>query len=112
MLIWILLAALLAFLAVVCLRAAAFRPKASPWGEGDACPVDGDAAVDHLASMVRIPTVSNADVSKVDEAQFDAFRALLARLYPRVHANLTLTRTDRTELLYHWKGKAPIPPPC
>ena len=71
-----------AFLLLLVVRAAAFRPAQARASHAPVpCEVDQEAAVDHLAQMVRIPTVSNADPARFDEAQFAAFRALLPKLY-------------------------------
>ena len=70
-----------AFLLLLVVRAAAFRPAQARASHAPVpCEVDQEAAVDHLAQMVRIPTVSNADPARFDEAQFAAFRALLPKL--------------------------------
>ena len=60
--------------------------------------------------MVRIPTVSNADPARFDEAQFAAFRALLPKLYPNVFAVCGCEQLDHTELLLHWPGKSSAAP--
>ncbi len=100
-----------AFLALLMLRAAAFRPKAEgAQTAADPCPVNGAAAVEHLARMVRIPTVSNADPAQFDEAQFAAFRALLPELYPKVFAACSCEQLDHTELLLRWPGKSSAAP--
>ena len=102
----VILVVILLFIALLALRAAAFRPKETAQTAAAPCPVDGDAAVEHLAQMVRIPTVSNADPAKFDEAQFAAFRDLLPRLYPKVFAACSCEQLDHTELLLRWPGKS------
>ena len=72
-----------AFLLLLVVRAAAFRPAQAGASHAPVpCEVDQEAAVDHLAQMVRIPTVSNADPARFDEAQFAAFRALCRSSIP------------------------------
>ena len=107
----VVLLVLLAFFVLLALRAAAFRPKEEK-GKAPAapCPVDGEAAVAHLAEMVRIPTVSSPDPAQFDEAQFSAFRALLPKLYPKVFAACSCEQLDHTELLLHWPGKSSAAP--
>ena len=100
-----------AFLVLLALRAAAFRPNAEDGAKAAApCPVDGAAAVEHLARMVRIPTVSNPDPAQFDEAQFAAFRALLPELYPKVFAACSCELLDHTELLLRWPGRSDAAP--
>lgn len=104
------LAALLALLAVLLLRAAAFRPQAEEPPAPDDVPVDGTRAAESLAEMVRCKTVSNLDHALEDEAEFEKFRALLRTRYPNLHARCELRRVGRCGLLYRWAGKLPDAP--
>lgn len=65
----------------------------------------GDSVVGHLATAIQFRTVSNADVTLIDSAQFEKFIAFLAKTYPLVHAQLQLERANQYALLYTWKGK-------
>lgn len=103
---WIILAAVAVFAAVLLCRAAAFTPKDEVRPDETPCAVNGEQAVEHLSQMVQVPTVSNADPAKFDEAQFAAFRALLRRLYPKVFETCTYEELDHTELFFTWKGAA------
>lgn len=60
-------------------------------------------AVENLAALIRIPTVSDRDPSRVDAAAFVEFGRELARRYPLLHE---LERTSIAEhgLLVHWPG--------
>lgn len=107
---WIILALIVVFFAVLLCRAAAFKPKQQVAVDTAPCAVDAEKAVDHLAQMVQVPTVSNADASKFDEAQFTKFRALLRALYPNVFKTCTYEELDHTELLFHWKGESSAAP--
>lgn len=60
-------------------------------------------AADRLAELIACRTVSAPD--ERDEAQFVAFRETFARLYPRLHAELELTRFDGGSLLFRWPGR-------
>lgn len=107
---WIILGAAVLFLAVLMVRAALFcAPKAveepvSPQ------PVDAGAAQEHLAQMIRIPTVSNADWNLVDEEKFEEFRTLLRQLYPRVHESCPPRRCGPSGILFCWKGRSSAEP--
>ncbi|HXR44012.1 MAG TPA: M20/M25/M40 family metallo-hydrolase, partial [Pseudolysinimonas sp.] len=68
---------------------------------------DGDAALERLRTLLRIPTVSRDDGSE-DRAAFQEFRAALRQLYPRVFATLELeTVADGLGLLLRWPGRQP-----
>lgn len=108
---WIILALAVAFAAVLCIRAARAgvgpQPKASGTPAASVA-IDAATAVDHLAQMVRIPTVSSYDEATVDAAQFAAFRQLLHTLYPGVYAcceDLS-ERCGEKSILLRWKGKS------
>ncbi|MBS0023118.1 M20/M25/M40 family metallo-hydrolase [Microbacterium paraoxydans] len=58
---------------------------------------------ERLARMIRVPTVS-AELEERGLAPFDEFAALIAELYPRTHAELTLERHTDLGLLFHWAG--------
>lgn len=106
---WILLAAALIFAAVLIVRAASCKPVEPDYGPDVEVKVQADAA-DHLAQLVRIPTVSNYDESKVDFAQFERFRQTLAQLYPRVRETCPPVLCGNTGLLFHWKGSSDSEP--
>ena len=63
------------------------------------------AAVERLAAMVRIPTVSDRDPAGVDTAAFDRLLATMAEQWPLVHG-LEVTRVGGHGLLIHWPGQA------
>lgn len=107
---WIILAAVLALGAVLCVRAARFVPPAQADDAPAECRVDGAGAAQRLARLVRIPTVSSYDETAFDEAVFEAFRAELRALYPRVHATCGLRRVGHTGMLFCWRGKSSAEP--
>lgn len=107
---WLILAALLALIAVLLVRAARFRAPDAARETPAPLAVDGAQAVEHLAQLVRIPTVSNADETKFDEAVFEQFREKLRELYPRVHAACAPQRIGHTGLLFRWKGRSDAAP--
>ncbi len=61
--------------------------------------------VEHLQGMVRIPTVSNADPSKMDFGQFEKFHQYLEEAYPAIHKKMEKKIIGRAGLLYKWTGK-------
>jgi carboxypeptidase PM20D1 len=58
---------------------------------------------ERLSQMIRLPTVS-AEMDERGAAPFEDFIALLAELYPLVHANLRLERHTDLGLLFRWEG--------
>ena len=64
-----------------------------------------DSIINNFAKAVQFRTVSNADITQIDSAQFDKFIAFIAQTYPLVHAQLAFERVNGFSLLYEWKGK-------
>lgn len=79
-------------------------------GVTDADPHADAAALDRLARLVAVPTVSKADVERTDWAAFDRFRAVLAECYPLVHGALELELVAGHTILMHWRGSGAGPP--
>jgi carboxypeptidase PM20D1 len=98
------LAALGVLAAVLLLRTAAFVPRGAKAAIPDYSPAGLDEAVQHLAAMLRLPTVSARDEKDVDREPFEKFIALLPELYPAAHAKLTRERVAGYSLLYRWQG--------
>ncbi len=61
-------------------------------------------AAERLAELIRCRTVSA--VEERDEAEFVAFRATFARLYPRLHERLESTVIPGGSLLFRWPGRS------
>lgn len=75
--------------------------------EDEAAERHSDAlALDHLRTLIRIPTVSRLDESMIDWSQFDAFISTLALLYPRVHSAMSVDVIDGHALLLRWAGRS------
>nr|WP_314845074.1 M20/M25/M40 family metallo-hydrolase [uncultured Microbacterium sp.] len=58
---------------------------------------------ERLSRMIQLPTVS-AELDQRGSAPFEQFVALIADLYPLVHASLDLERHTDFGLLFHWRG--------
>ncbi len=102
---WIALALLALFLAVVLMRAALFRPLPEPKMEMEPLEFDREKAVRDLQAMIRCRTVSDKDKANEDEAEFKKLLGLLPQMFPKVYASCTLHRPDPRALLFHWKGR-------
>ena len=62
--------------------------------------------LENLRTLVRIPTISRAEVSETDWNPFDRFIETIAALYPRVHSTLTREIVDGHTLVFRWVGRS------
>ena len=101
---YITLALIAFFLAVVLIRAAMFKPPAERAEEPEVVEFDRDAAVKALQELIRCRTVSYYDPEMEDVAEFEKFIGLLPELYPEVARECTLTSLPNRALLFKWEG--------
>lgn len=81
--------------------------------------LDADALAKRLGEALMLPTISAAKSAQSEAeaealavqqaADFAAFHARLATLFPRVHAQLPLQRIGAASLLYRWPGQQDCP---
>ncbi|MGN1250607.1 MAG: M20/M25/M40 family metallo-hydrolase, partial [Candidatus Spyradocola sp.] len=102
----IILAALAAFVAVLLIRAAAFRPQKEEPVAAPPEQFDREKAVRDLQALIRCKTVSYRDRALEDDAEFDKLYALLPELFPNVYKTCELTQLTDRSLLFHWKGQS------
>ena len=105
MVVYLILALLLAFIAVVLVRTLRFTPKPQPATDDTPVDFDRDAAVDALAQLIRCKTVSYHDHSLEDDGEFEKLISLLPSLYPRVFDVCSFNRLPDRALLLRWHGK-------
>ncbi len=103
---YLLLMAVVLFLAIILVRAVLFKPYPEPEMISGEIAVKEDKIIKDMSDMIRIKTVSYQDKSKVDDKEFDKFRALLAERFPLVHDKCNLLRLGDSGLLYYLKGKS------
>jgi len=104
---WIIIpVAFAALIAVLLLRAAAFKPQPEEAADSTPEAFDEQKAIDHLQALIRCKTVSYRDKSLEDQAEFEKLEALLPVLYPHVCGSCTLIKPNSRSLLFHWKGKS------
>ena len=60
---------------------------------------------EHLAGMVRFPTVSYADEDRMDFSVFRDLHQYLEKTYPLLHKTLKKELIGRAALLYKWEAK-------
>jgi len=101
---YIILALIIAFFAIILIRAAMFKPPAEKNRQPEEISFDRDAAVAALQELVRCRTVSYYDPSMEDDAEFEKFIGLLPKLYPEVARVCTMTRLPDRALLFKWEG--------
>ncbi|MCL2368319.1 MAG: M20/M25/M40 family metallo-hydrolase [Oscillospiraceae bacterium] len=100
---WLILpGVIVAFLALICIRAAAFKPKtvAPPPTQAPLVPIDSERAIENFQAMIVLETLESNPEARA------AFRDLLPARYPLVHQHCTREVVGEGGLLYHWKGKS------
>ena len=107
-------ALLVAFFAVLVVRAETVTSRQPVVAPLPPVAVDGDAVAAKLAAIVKRKTVSASLDSPAPASELDALQADLAASFPNVGAKLTREVIDEHALLYTWKGtergaaKAPV----
>lgn len=96
---------IVAFLAVLLIRAAAFRPQQTDYDQPEPAAVDEQRAVESLQAFVRCKTVSYRQSGLADEAEFEKFRELLVQRYPNIHNACERSMVGDSGVLYRWVGK-------
>ena len=108
---WLLIpGVIVVFLAVLIIRALAFKPPAAETSERAEVSIDRDAVAQRFARMIRCKTVSYVDETLEDKAEFEKFIALLSELYPNVHKACEVERMARRGILFKLKGKSNAAP--
>ena len=97
-------ALLVAFLLVLLIRTAMFRPKKEEIIRSEAVVLDGEKAVSDLAEMIRCRTVSDKERENEDEGEFEKFKALLPTLFPTVYEKCTVEYPSDRSILIRWEG--------
>ena len=102
---WIILGAVVLFLAVLIVRALCFQPKAQRTIDESAVAFEQDAAVSALQKLVQCKTISYNDPALEDEAEFRKLIDLLPGLYPKVFETCSFQQLPDRALLFCWQGK-------
>ena len=103
---WFLIGAVVGFLLIILVRGLLFRPQNAKEVISEEISFDSDKAVNSLCEMVRCKTVSYADTSIEDNAEFEKFIALLPKLFPKVFSVCEFTQLPDRALLLKWKGQS------
>lgn len=102
----VILAAIVIFIAVLLIRTAMFKPEKLPPVREFDTKVNEEKIIADMADMIRCKTVSNRDESKVDRSEFEKFQKLIAARFPLVHEKAELTHLGKTGLLFYIKGRS------
>ena len=102
---YLILAAVVVFIAVVAYRTSKFTPKAQPAISEEAVSFDKDGATAALAELVKCKTISYSDHSLEDDAEFEKLIAKLPGLYPNVFKVCDFKQMPHRGLLFKWPGK-------
>ena len=108
--IWYILGAVAAFLAVLVIRALTFRPRKPRQLNESAVEFDKDAAVTALQKLVQCKTISSYDPAEEDDEEFQKLIDLLPQLYPNVYASCSVNMLPDRAILLRWKGKSSANP--
>ena len=109
---WLLIipGALIVFIAVLLIRAAAFKPQETAITEEEEAGADIPGAAARLARMIHCKTVSSHDENLVLPEEFGKFRELLEEMYPNTRKTCDVERIGPSGLLYKLKGKSSAAP--
>lgn len=102
---YILLAAVAVFLAVILIRAAMFKPKTFPVKESEPIDFNREEPVKALQQLIKCKTVSYYESEKEDDSEFEKLIALLPSLYPEVFKVCSFEQLPDRALLFKWEGK-------
>lgn len=100
------IAVLLCLIAVIIIRALAFKPKKTDPSDSKDLDFDRQRAIDNLCDLVRCKTVSYKDHSLEDDGEFQKLLDMLPSLYPSVFDKCTFFIFPDRGLLFKWEGKS------
>ncbi len=104
---WTILGILGVFLVVTLVRAAFWTPEKNEFEPLPDEQVDVDKYRRDLSDAIKIKTISNVDVDKVDWNEFKRLHALFEERFPLVYKNLKCEEISLASLLFTWEGKNP-----
>ena len=99
------LAIIVILLAIILIRALAFKPLETSSVNEEEIVFDKVKAVTNLQELIKFKTVSNLDSTLEDENEFQGFINKLPELYPLVFQSCELKKFNGRALLFKWKGK-------
>ena len=100
------LALVLAFFAVIIIRALSFKPLPPPEIDEAEVQFDREKAISNLQTLIRFKTVSSRDKSLEDDGEFEALISKLPEMFPHVYEKCEFKRFPDRGLLFKWKGRS------
>lgn len=98
-------AAILLLFGIVLVRTLSFKPHKNFEADGTEINFDRQTATNNLCELVKCKTVSFADTTLEDDAEFQKLISKLPFLYPNVFEKCTYEELPDRALLFKWKGK-------
>lgn len=102
---WSIWALLVAFFAVILIRAWRFQPRAELIPETAEVTLNRDKIIEDMAEMIRCKTVSYREEALIDHTEFARFEEVLKERFPLVYGGCSFQKIGKTGLLYHLPGK-------
>lgn len=104
---WVTLGALGLFIVITLIRAAFWTPEKQEYAPLEEETVDVEKYRKDLSDAIKIKTISNVDIDKVDWNEFKKLHALFEERFPLVYQNLKCEDISLASLLFTWEGKNP-----
>ncbi len=101
---YIILAALLVFIAVILIRTLKFKPEEYAKVTASEVNTAKEKIVKDMSDMIKCKTVSNRDESLVDRSEFNKFESLIKERFPNVFSNMTFEHVGKTGFLFSLEG--------
>jgi len=106
---YIILGAFALLIASLLIRTLRFKPLNKPQVVKTEVDLQGDGIengiVTRFQEMIQHKTITYRESEKIDRAEFDKFKVMLERNYPKIHATCTREFHGESGILYRWPGK-------
>ena len=99
-------AAVFVFLTVIFVKAVLFVPEKEKARNAPPVSVDTELAMRNLSELIRCKTVSCTNRAFEDEGEFEKFKKLLPRLFPRVYEACIYEEPSDRSILLRWCGES------
>lgn len=91
---------------ILVIRALRFKPANVEKGEVKNIDFDKDKAIADFQDLIRFKTISDADIEKEDDLEFEKVEEFIKERFPHIIKNSKFEKVGRRGLLYHIKGKS------
>ncbi len=97
---------IVAFLAVILVRAARFKPVVADKPEPAEVKLNREKIVEDMAEMIRCKTVSYREAEMTDWEEFAKFEQVMQECFPLIYKACNFQKIGKTGLLYHLQGQS------